>query len=161
MAFFTIGATIVLVLTLRSADKTNIAAIKASNTALEANQIMRDEQRPWCHVEIDNITEYLVQYHDMDRKDFATGIYFEVPCKIRNTGVSPAHNVSVSVTAHSIQSAYKDVERFKSGEAPVFTNQRGSLAPNTKISDEEGVTRELTVAHEGPNDGFFAFLSPS
>lgn len=126
--------------------------------ARNANQIMRDEQRPWLHVEIDEITEYEVQYHDMDRKDSATGIYFEVPFKIRNTGTSPAHNVSVSVAAHSIQDAYKDVEHFKSGEAPIFINQRGSLAPNTTISDEAGVTRKLTVAHEGPTDGFFCFL---
>lgn len=43
MAFFTIAATGVLILTLRSANKTNLAAIKASRAALEANAIMRQQ----------------------------------------------------------------------------------------------------------------------
>lgn len=54
MAFFTIAATGVLVLTLRSANKTNIAAVNASKAALEANDILRAEQRSWVIVKPPN-----------------------------------------------------------------------------------------------------------
>lgn len=47
MAFFTIAATGVLLLTLKSANKTNQAAIRAAEAAASANEIMRQEQRPW------------------------------------------------------------------------------------------------------------------
>lgn len=50
MAVFTIAATVVLVFTLRSANKTNLAAVEASKAANKANQIMRAEQRPWVTV---------------------------------------------------------------------------------------------------------------
>lgn len=135
-----------------------VLSLLSNRSARAAVKVMRDEQRPWVHVEIDEITEYAIQHQDRGREDFATGIYFKVPFKIRNTGTSPAHNVSVYIAAHSIESAYEDVEHFKFCEAPIFINQRGSLAPNTTISDEEGVTRKLTVAHEGPTDGLFCFL---
>lgn len=47
MAIFTIVAAFVLWLTLRSANKTNIAA-------LEANEILRREQRPWINAKVVN-----------------------------------------------------------------------------------------------------------
>lgn len=51
MAIFTIAATIVLVFTLRSANKTNLAALKASSAALEANKIMNQQSAGYLIVE--------------------------------------------------------------------------------------------------------------
>ncbi|MEP3783223.1 hypothetical protein [Ascidiaceihabitans sp.] len=51
MAFVTIAATILLLLTLRSANETNIAALRAANAALEANQIMQDQSAGYLIIE--------------------------------------------------------------------------------------------------------------
>lgn len=52
MAAVTIVATVVLLLTLRSANKTNAAAVIATEATLEANEIMRREQRPWLKISV-------------------------------------------------------------------------------------------------------------
>ncbi|MCA8882719.1 MAG: hypothetical protein KDA50_03050 [Rhodobacteraceae bacterium] len=52
MAFFTIAATAVLVLTLRSANRTNQAAVEAAEAAAAANRIMRQAERPWLKIQI-------------------------------------------------------------------------------------------------------------
>nr|WP_309502925.1 hypothetical protein [uncultured Roseovarius sp.] len=47
MALLTIAAVFLLWRTLVQTNKTNAAAIKAAEAALDANEIMRTEQRPW------------------------------------------------------------------------------------------------------------------
>ncbi len=89
MAFFTICATIVLIFTLRSANKTNSAAVKASNAALEANQIMRDEQRPWIKisdVKVTNEGDFLAEQGPGTR-------CLRFKFMISNLGPRPARNI--------------------------------------------------------------------
>jgi hypothetical protein len=94
MALLTIAAVILLWRTLSSANKTNIAAIKAANAATEANQIMRDEQRSWLDFTI-------------RMKDFAiTGgnkCSGSASMVIKNIGKSPAHNVTVEIVPNRIK----------------------------------------------------------
>ncbi|UXX81622.1 hypothetical protein [Roseovarius pelagicus] len=80
MAFFAIAATGVLILTLWSANKTNIAAVKASKAALEANQIMREGQRPWATVTVNGIKTNLLD---------PEVIVFDVATTIANEGKNP------------------------------------------------------------------------
>lgn len=90
MAFFTIAATAVLILTLRSANKTNIAAVKASEAALEANQIMRDDQRPW--LDFKALEPKVVVLKRGERSIFPG---FEPKIEITNYGKSPAFGVNI------------------------------------------------------------------
>lgn len=83
MATFTIAATIVLVFTLRSANKTNKAAIKASEAALEANRIMRNEQRPWLVLNRDLNCEF----RDIGDRCTITWNY-----EFENRGKNPAYD---------------------------------------------------------------------
>lgn len=85
MAFFTIAATVVLVLTLQSANRTNRAAVQASEAALEANKIIRNEQRPW----IKFTAEPHGSFSDPDGGSFTFWV--------ENMGSSPARNVFVNV----------------------------------------------------------------
>jgi len=84
MAFFTIAATVVLILTLRSANKTNIAAVKASEAALEANQIMRAGNRPWVTLD----REIYCEAHD---NNVALRIIWNY--NFVNKGTTPAFDV--------------------------------------------------------------------
>lgn len=52
MAIFTIVAAYLLYRTLRTANETNEAAIRAANAATDANKIMLAEQRPWLEVKV-------------------------------------------------------------------------------------------------------------
>lgn len=84
MAFFTIAATVILVLTLRSANKTNQAAVKASQAALRANEIMQQEQRPWVTLERDLFCDFLDKGH---------GCNITWNYNFSNRGKSPASTV--------------------------------------------------------------------
>lgn len=92
MASFTICATIVLILTLRSANKTNLAAIKASEAAQEANQIMRDEQRPWLQFEVEDFG--LKHAHSGDGKAHP---FFVPKINVTNHGKRPAFWVTLDI----------------------------------------------------------------
>ena len=86
MAFFTIAATVVLVLTLRSANKTNMAAIDAAKAAEDTNALIRQEQRPWIKLERDLTCEV----NDLGHSLTLTWNY-----NLRNVGAKPAFDVSV------------------------------------------------------------------
>lgn len=110
MVLFTIIATVVLVLTLRSANKTNVAAIKASNAALEANDIMLQEQRPWVTLTRDVNCEF------SDDDGYGGALAWNY--NFINKGKTPAYNVKV------------DIKLFRSnnfmeclGEAQSFSDQ--------------------------------------
>jgi len=92
MAAFTIAATLVLVFTLRSANKTNAAAVKAASAALEANQIMRDEQRPWLQFEVEDFRLTYAQ-----RSDGKIMPFFKPVLMIENHGGRPAFAVTVDI----------------------------------------------------------------
>lgn len=131
MAFFTIGATVVLLLTLRSANKTNKAAIAASQAALEANQIMRDEQRPiFSHIGTD-VRLYQPQL------GYAAPPQFDVSFRFKNVGKTPAVVAEAVVRVDRIE--------VVSGK----NHLTGSVAlPDTRtlsqifVNDDEYVTRE-------------------
>lgn len=103
MAFFTIAATGVLILTLRSANKTNLAAVKASNAALDANKIMRAEQRPWIDFDIIPNRRFEVTPGQDGQIIKITPIV-----KIKNFGKSPAQNVSIQFFPISSRYFYYD-----------------------------------------------------
>ena len=88
MAAFTIAATIVLIFTLRSANKTNAAAITASKSALEANDILRQEQRPWVTLE----RELLCDFHDNGHGGRITWHY-----EFINKGRGPAYDIRMDI----------------------------------------------------------------
>lgn len=83
MMVFTIAATGVLILTLRSANKTNAAALKASGAALDANRIMIESNRPWVRHDFKLLGFY------QDEKGFF--LKFDAFCE--NIGEAPALNV--------------------------------------------------------------------
>ncbi|WP_417733606.1 hypothetical protein [Roseovarius sp.] len=87
MAFFTIAATIVLVFTLRSANKTNIAAVESSKAALEANKIMQAEQRPWVTINFKG--NYRIHRGKVNAW---------IKCEPKNVGKSPALDCSLLVS---------------------------------------------------------------
>jgi hypothetical protein len=92
MAIFTIAATIVLVFTLRSANKTNRAAIAAAKAGNAANKIMLNEQRPWLDLRDPTVTI------SVDR----LGAMCEIYARVMNVGKSPATAVHVHVSLPSI-----------------------------------------------------------
>jgi hypothetical protein len=76
-----------LIFTLRSANKTNIAATSAAVAANKANEILRREQRPWVTL----IREFHCDF--MDRGGFQGEINFNY--NLTNKGKSPAHAVQI------------------------------------------------------------------
>lgn len=82
MAVFTIFATVVLVLTLRSADKTNAAAVRAAEAAVESNRIMQEEQRPWIFVE----------WVMTDQAQFSQDL---IRLVVKNLGSTPARSTKI------------------------------------------------------------------
>lgn len=88
MALFTIAATGVLILTLRSANRTNKAAVSASEAALKANEIMRAEQRPWVKIEL-----ALIDHVTFDGE----AVRVAVRWKITNIGSYPADTINVHI----------------------------------------------------------------
>lgn len=86
MALFTIAATIVLIFTLVAANKTNAAAVDASKAAIEANQIMKSENRPW----LDAVDFRATNIRDEDNEVFVRWDYI-----LNNYGPSPATNIQV------------------------------------------------------------------
>jgi hypothetical protein len=87
MATFTIAATVVLILTLRSANKTNRAAIDASNAAIEANEIMRREQRPWIYFVEPRITDVL-DSTSAEEPEGSVTVLFSI--SVKNSGAVPS-----------------------------------------------------------------------
>ena len=114
MAFFTIAATGILILTLRSANKTNIAAVKAAEAASEANQIMRNEQRPWL-----DITASLAGDVTYMPESETIAIPFHIT--IENRGRSPAFNVAIEV---SLAAVPKGDRVSLGGEDQIALNKR-------------------------------------
>jgi hypothetical protein len=108
MAFFTIAATVVLIFTLRSANKTNIAAVKASKAALEANKIMRAEKRPWAVLQ----REVACHFDDTGHSGRIAWNY-----ELENKGAGPAHDVKVDrrvIRRHHLQHMRPQLKRYLS-----------------------------------------------
>jgi hypothetical protein len=112
MAVFTIAATGILVLTLRSANKTNLAA-------LEANEMLRSEQRPWLAID-DTPVIFLsdpFEPNNPDSMEHFKGLGFRAD--VRNIGLTPAVNCSFFV--------HLDVVDIGSPAPPIqFTYENGS-----------------------------------
>lgn len=93
MAFFTIAATIILILTFKEANRTNKSAILAANAATEANEISRlvgkVQSRAYVHAEKIN--------HGMNAVSKKDGSNFHVQIEIiaKNSGSTPAYNIEV------------------------------------------------------------------
>ncbi len=93
IAILTIVAVVLLWQTLVQTNKTNEAAIAAATEAKAANDIMRDEQRPWLEFEIVDWGKPRFQ-EDGSR---IIGIFFQPSVSVRNRGASPALNVAFGV----------------------------------------------------------------
>lgn len=91
MAFFTLTATVVLVFTLRAANRTNVAAVQAAEAANRTNQIMRDEQRPWVTIDRDFMCEFGL------RGDWGWRLCWNY--EFTNKGKSIAHNIQLRCMA--------------------------------------------------------------
>jgi len=141
MAFFTICATVVLIFTLRSANKTNSAAIKASNAALEANQIMRAEQRPWVHFEVVGATSARI-FETTETSDLPHYLGVLVDCKMVNTGTVPAGGVVFDVTLGSIPEIC-DAERQEVFVDRNYPSGR-SIPPNSSVNADLWVMTEIS-----------------
>lgn len=126
MAFFTIAATGVLVLTLRSANKTNLAAIKASNAALEANKIMRREARPWLDFSVNENCR-------IGRAGPNTLVISNLDPKVKNFGKSPAVKAWLCVKAIKSNLAIEEEIEFK---ALLNNSLRGLKAGKTVFPGE-------------------------
>lgn len=135
MATFTIAATIVLVFTLRSANKTNAAAIKASSAALEANQIMRDEQRPW--IKFDPQIAF-----KNDHGIMRVNVVFP----FQNVGVRPAQAVRVDVRKIAEFPDRQDVRTYlvdAANFARKFVTTEGVIFPNDR--SKRGISIQITL----------------
>lgn len=88
MMAFTIVAAALLYGTLIQANRTNLAALNASNAALEANDIMRQEQRPWVTLIYD------MQCNFFDRGGFQGEISWNY--NFQNKGKSPAYDIQTT-----------------------------------------------------------------
>jgi len=90
MAILTLVAAVLLFQTLRQTNKTNEAAVRAADAALEANEIMRTESRPWLDIGVVPAGA-LVYMPDSNTIAF--------PCRIivKNMGKSPAFNVAIDI----------------------------------------------------------------
>ncbi|SNR76480.1 hypothetical protein SAMN06265370_12169 [Puniceibacterium sediminis] len=86
MMAFTIIAAGLLYGTLLQANRTNIAAIKAADAAIEANLIMRHEQRPWITLERDFLC------HFSDTGGFQGTIAWNY--NLTNKGKTPAYAIA-------------------------------------------------------------------
>ncbi|MGR3511390.1 MAG: hypothetical protein ACU0GG_01400 [Paracoccaceae bacterium] len=86
MAVFTVTATLVLLFTLRTANRTNKAAVEAAKAANESNAIMRAERRPWLKIEIEEAQALYVGNAEIT-------LNFNV--LITNVGKTPASNVAI------------------------------------------------------------------
>jgi hypothetical protein len=131
MAVFTIAATIVLVFTLRSTNKTNLAAIKASNAAFESNQIMLKEQRPWIEASVRPCGK--IVYNTTSKSVVAP---FHVT--LRNRGKSPALDVTM-------EGKIKIIRREKFDGGIRFREEINNIAP--VVVDEALATRKRYVGH--------------
>jgi len=116
MMAFTIAATVVLGFTLRSANKTNVAAIRASEAALEANQIMRDEQRPW------------VTFEFQGEASIREGkVYAWINCTPQNIGKTPALDCIILAGGSEVQARQAEI--------------RGAIHKGDNLSDWPGEKR--------------------
>lgn len=89
MAVFSIAAVGLIWRTLSQTNKTNRAAVRAANAASEANNIMRNEQRPWLVLNRDVFCEF----SDLgDRGEITWNYDFE------NKGKSPAYDIALNYT---------------------------------------------------------------
>lgn len=90
MALFTIVATVVLLFTLRSANKTNLAAVKAASAAIDANKIMREiaDSQLRAYVQFDRA--------EVVGENWIGGDPCVLAMSFKNTGQTPALNVKVS-----------------------------------------------------------------
>lgn len=91
MSAFTVVAAGLLYGTLRQANKTNLAAVKAAKAATETNEIMRAERRPWLMVEITEPLEFTFT------NEKQTQFSYRLKYKVTNKGKMPARFRDVQV----------------------------------------------------------------
>lgn len=84
MAIFTVVATVILLFTLNAANQTNRAAIGAAQAAQDANELIRNEQRPWLKVSLAPMSGFKIIEGDLRAI---------VDLKAENIGKSPAVDV--------------------------------------------------------------------
>lgn len=84
MALLTIAAVVLLWRTLSQTNKTNQAAIIAANAALDANAIIKQEQRPWVTLERDLFCEF---------QDLGYGGHITWNFDLQNRGKGPAYDI--------------------------------------------------------------------
>lgn len=141
MAFFTIAATGVLILTLRSANKTNLAAVQASTAALEANVIMRHEQRPWLVMRM----VYAEYMPSVSINGDAAEAAIRLDISFENCGRTPAVRVAMGSVAEEFTkrvqpNAFAPWE-IEYGDVVVAPN--GLASPISNFIDGENVIRFL------------------
>lgn len=157
MAAFTIAATVVLVFTLRSANKTNAAAIDAAQAAIDANKILRNEQRPWVTIDRDIRCEF--SDHNATHCRFAWNFNFI------NKGKTPAYNISRNIKiikAENISEIWSELDEFVGhcvgkhgvnvvpilfpGEMTQFIKYKSSLSQTYKTTrDNKGIIKPEVV----------------
>jgi hypothetical protein len=150
MMALTITATIVLILTLKSANETNKAAINTANAALEANDIMRQEQRPWVTLEKDS------HCHFCDTGGYQGSIAWNYD--FRNKGKTPAYAISGQskiIKENSMSAIWSQMESFtdecvkKSGLGNVPVIFPGESTNNIKFKQGFSAAYDLSEDAEG------------
>ena len=107
----TLDATVIAV---REGEKATSASLEAASAAREANQIMRDEQRPWLDI-IASPSGQLTYMPDSD----TIAIPFDIT--VKNMGKSPAFNVAIDLGLSAVPD---DGQGALGGEAQIALNTR-------------------------------------
>jgi hypothetical protein len=145
MAFFTIFATVILMLTLRSANMTNKAAVEASRAATEANRIMREERRPWLWVRDFEITKLDIWEIDGDPIIVGNWKY-----NIVNTGAHAAvHFAPNEIMFIEREDVREIVIAEESAQSKRDRRDGWSVAPGATFSVDGGLSREIPAPDEG------------
>lgn len=145
MAVFTIAATVVLVLTLRSANKTNRAAVDAATAAIDANEVMRYDQRPWLFVQ--SVTNDTISAEVANGPVSMIVFKFSGTYIIRNSGKTPALDVMIE-TANICQ---------PSGAMPAeFIDMTSGLIIG-RLKEQNSTTKKMTIPPGSSTRGHYSF----
>ena len=138
--------TVVLLATLRYSIKASLAAIKAADAALSANELMRDDQRAWITIEeFPRTSPKIIDWCEDALDDTAT-------LAVRNRGRASARNLTATFLFYS-------VDTVGSNEAAEFAEREleASLGDGFQ-SDYSNVPGEDSYVEVSPLPGASMFL---
>ena len=137
-------------LTLKKADETNQAAVSAANAATDANQIMRNEQRPWLDFEI---LEFKIRHAYTENGGVMPYIIPKV--QITNHGKSPAFKTVFAarmLVSDTFESTSIDQFAKDTAERSVILAEHSVFPGTPKIIEPTTITFEATVMHISGSD---------